>query len=83
MEEVGFEDVVEKRYQWPVGPWAKGDKMKKMGVYFVEDLKIAVEPICMKMFVKALGWTEERVREFLTELIPGLGARRVYAYFTV
>jgi trans-aconitate methyltransferase len=23
MEEVGFEDVVEKKYYWPINPWAK------------------------------------------------------------
>jgi SAM-dependent methyltransferase len=83
MEEVGFEDVVEKRFQWPCGPWAKGEKMKKLGVYFLEDLKHVIEPICMKLFVKVLGWSETRVKSFLEELVPCLGARRVYLYETV
>lgn len=83
MAEVGFEDVIDKRYNWPCGPWAKGEKMKKLGVYFLEDLNHAVEPICMKLFVKVLGWREERVRAFLEELKPCLGLRKIYLFETV
>lgn len=84
MAEIGFVDVAEKRYQWPCGPWAKGEKMKKLGVYFLEDLRHAVEPICMKLFVKVLGWSEEKTRKFLNdELLPMLGARKVYLFETV
>jgi hypothetical protein len=83
MREIGFEDVVEKRYHWPCGPWAKGEKMKKVGVYFLEDLRHAVEPICMKLFVKVLGWSEERVQELVSQVLANLGARKVYLYETV
>ncbi|KAF2467871.1 S-adenosyl-L-methionine-dependent methyltransferase [Lindgomyces ingoldianus] len=83
MADLGFVDIVEKRYNWPCGPWAKGDKMKKLGVYFYEDLTHAVEPICMKLFTKFLGWSEERVRAFVAELLPAMGARRLYLYETV
>ncbi|KAF2246213.1 S-adenosyl-L-methionine-dependent methyltransferase [Trematosphaeria pertusa] len=84
MVEIGFEAVEEKRFSWPCGPWAKGDRMKKLGAGFLEDLTHAVEPICMKLFVKVLGWGEERTRRFLEdELLPSLGARRTYLYETV
>ncbi|PSN74755.1 S-adenosyl-L-methionine-dependent methyltransferase [Corynespora cassiicola Philippines] len=83
MVELGFEDVVEKRCNWPCGTWAKGDKAKKLGVYFQEDLSHALEPICMKLFVKVLGWSEDGVRLFLRDLLPTLGARKVYLYETV
>ncbi|OAG04614.1 S-adenosyl-L-methionine-dependent methyltransferase [Paraphaeosphaeria sporulosa] len=83
-EEIGFEAVEEKRLYWPCGPWAKGDKMKKLGVYFLEDLKHAFEPVAMKMFVKILGWTEERTKTYMAEeVMPLLGARKTYMYETV
>lgn len=83
MSEVGFEDVVERRFNWPCGPWAKGEKMKKLGVYFLEDLKNAIEPICMKLFVKVLGWSEERTKEVVEGVLGSLGARKVYLFETV
>ncbi|KAF2703044.1 S-adenosyl-L-methionine-dependent methyltransferase [Pleomassaria siparia CBS 279.74] len=83
MTELGFQDVVEKRYNWPCGPWAKGEKMKTLGVYFQEDLKHAVDPICLKLFVKVLGWSEERTKEFLETLKPELGKRKVHLFETV
>lgn len=83
MVEAGFEDVEEKRFNWPCGTWAKGEKMKKLGVYFLEDLRHAVEPICMKLFVKVLGWEEEKVKQLVEEVLPRLGAKKVYLYETV
>ncbi|ORY19271.1 S-adenosyl-L-methionine-dependent methyltransferase [Clohesyomyces aquaticus] len=83
MAELGFVDVVEKRYNWPCGPWAKGDKMKRLGVYFMEDLSHAAEPICMKLFTRFLGWDEERVKAFVAELMPALMAKKLYLYETI
>ena len=82
MMEAGFVDVVEKRYSWPCGTWAKGEKMKKLGLYGMEDLRQAVPPICLKLFVKVLGWDVDRVREFIDEVVPLLGAKKVHLYVT-
>jgi hypothetical protein len=57
--------------------------MKKLGVYFLEDLKNAIEPICMKLFVKVLGWSEESTKELVEGVLASLGARRVYLFETV
>ncbi|KAJ4346389.1 uncharacterized protein N0V89_010318 [Didymosphaeria variabile] len=84
MQEIGFEAVEEKRLYWPCGPWAKGEKMKKLGVYFLEDLRHAFEPVAMKMFVKILGWSEEKAKKWVTEdVMPYLGAKKTYMYETV
>ncbi|KAJ4293537.1 hypothetical protein N0V90_008820 [Kalmusia sp. IMI 367209] len=84
MQELGFEDVEEKRLYWPCGPWAKGEKMKKLGIYFLEDMRHAFEPVGMKMFVKILGWSEERARKWIVEdVMPCLGQKKTYMYSTV
>ena len=84
MQEIGFEAVEEKRLYWPCGPWAKGEKMKKLGIYFLEDMKHAFEPVGMKMFVKVLGWSEEKARRFIhDEVMPCLGQKKTYMYETV
>jgi SAM-dependent methyltransferase len=83
MAEQGFVDIVEKRYFWPHGMWAKGDKMKKLGVAFQEDMKVAVEAISMKLFTKVLGWSEADVRACIDEVVRCMGEKRVYMYETV
>jgi len=84
MEEIGFEAVKEQRKFWPCGPWAKGDKMKKIGLYFLEDLRHAFEPIGIKLFVQILGWSEERAKKWIVEeVIPCLGQKNVHMYETV
>ena len=84
MQEIGFEAVEEKRLYWPCGPWAKGEKMKKLGLYFLEDMKHAFEPVGMKMFVKVLGWEEEKARKYIQEeVMPCLGQKKLYMYETV
>ncbi|KAF2179821.1 S-adenosyl-L-methionine-dependent methyltransferase [Zopfia rhizophila CBS 207.26] len=83
MAELGFVDIVERRFNWPCGPWAKGDKMKKLGVYFYEDLCHAVEPIALKLFTKFLGWDAERAREFAAEALQGMSAKKLYMFETV
>ncbi|KAF1954055.1 S-adenosyl-L-methionine-dependent methyltransferase [Byssothecium circinans] len=80
MIEAGFVDVEEKILPWPCGTWAKGEKMKKLGMYGLEDLRLAVPPICMKLFAKVLGWEVERVEKFIGEVVPQLGAKKVHLY---
>ncbi|KAH7413371.1 S-adenosyl-L-methionine-dependent methyltransferase [Cadophora sp. MPI-SDFR-AT-0126] len=38
MVEAGFVDVVERRFEWPVGTWARGRRMKMLGLWYREDL---------------------------------------------
>jgi hypothetical protein len=83
MRDAGFEDVVEQRFYWPCGPWAKGDKMKKIGIYFQEDAMQAVEGMCLKLWTKFLGWDEARVREMVPKITDSFqgkyGKLRMYA----
>ncbi|KAF2646826.1 S-adenosyl-L-methionine-dependent methyltransferase [Massarina eburnea CBS 473.64] len=82
MVETGFVDVVEKHLPWACGTWPKGDKAKTLGMYGLEDLRQAVPPICLKLFVKVLGWELERVNRFVEEVVPLLGSKRLHLYVT-
>ncbi|KAK4952830.1 hypothetical protein LTR28_006616, partial [Elasticomyces elasticus] len=33
LEGLGFVDVVEKRYRWPLNPWSKDKRMKEIGFW--------------------------------------------------
>jgi hypothetical protein len=32
--EAGFEDVVEKRFKWPIGPWSSDKRLKELGEWW-------------------------------------------------
>ena len=67
MKEAGFEDVVERRFYWPFGPWAKGEYYKAVGALFKEDILNGLEGISLKI-LGILGWKVEDIRAFLADV---------------
>lgn len=81
-EEVGFENIVERRFYWPVGPWAKGDYYKSLAAYFLEDIKKGMEPISMKL-LPILGWSKEEIQVLLAKVRQDLAKPNIHAYLSV
>ncbi|KAJ9142395.1 S-adenosyl-L-methionine-dependent methyltransferase [Pleurostoma richardsiae] len=81
-EEVGFQNVVERRFYWPVGPWAKGDYYKSLATYFMEDIKRGMEPITMKL-LPILGWSKEEMQVLLAKVRQDLTNPNIHAYLNV
>lgn len=81
-EEAGFEDVAERRFYWPSGPWAKGNYYKNLGTYAQEDLLQGVEPLGIKMF-SVIGYTAEQTRALLEEVRKDIKDPKIRAYVPV
>lgn len=81
-KELGFQNVIERRFYWPVGPWAKGDYYKNISRYFVEDIKRAMEPISMKL-IPILGWSHEEIQVLLAKVRLDLENPKIHAYLNV
>jgi hypothetical protein len=64
LEEVGFEDVVEKSFYWPINPWAEGEYYKKIGTFFQISLTNGIEGMSLKVMGQ-LGWSADEIRTFL------------------
>jgi len=79
LEEIGFEDVVEKRFFWPTSPWAKGKYYKTIGTYFQADLLKGLEGVSIKV-LKALGWTIEEIQAFLPGVRKDLMDTSIHSY---
>jgi hypothetical protein len=60
----GFQNVVEKHLHCPLGPWAKGERQKKLGWMGRKDLYEGIEGISKRLFIM-MGDSEEQVDEFL------------------
>jgi hypothetical protein len=48
LEEIGFEDVVEKRFHLPMNAWAKGRYFKQLSLYCQADLLNGLEAMSFR-----------------------------------
>lgn len=63
----GFTAVEERRLRCPLGPWAKGQRQKRLGWMGRKDLYEGIGGISKKLFVMMGEGTEEEVDTFLEE----------------
>lgn len=79
MEEIGFEDVVEKSYYWPTSTWAKGKYFKEVAMYWQEDLLNGLEAISLKV-MGVMGWSVEEIQVFLAEVRNDIKNTSMHAF---
>jgi hypothetical protein len=67
IRDVGFHDVVEKRYQWPLGPWPKDKKLKELGIWALAHVDAGLENWCMALLTRVYGWSYEQVQAHIAK----------------
>lgn len=82
MEEIGFEDVVERRFYLPTSPWPKGRYFKTVAAYFQEDLLTGLEAISLKV-LSLLGWTPEEIQVLLVDVRKDLRDTNIHAFINM
>ncbi|KAJ5951700.1 uncharacterized protein N7479_010113 [Penicillium vulpinum] len=68
MEKAGFVDIHEKRYRWPVGPWARDPTLKEAGRLHYHQWTAGMEGWGMYLLTKfgvPTPWTKEEVQVLL------------------
>jgi hypothetical protein len=80
MKEAGFEDVVEYRYQWPVGTWARGQRMKLLGMWCREDYLSALQAVTLAVLTRGLGMSVEDIELLLVGVRDDIRSNRVHIY---
>jgi hypothetical protein len=83
LEDAGFVDVVEKKFEWPLGTWAKGTRMKMLGLWYREDLLAAMQGASLAILTKALGMDKEMGEELLVKVREDVMSNRIHAYLPV
>lgn len=83
MRDAGFVDIVRRRFHWPVGVWPLGRKNKEVGLYTRENFADGVETICLALFTRFLGWTQESVTEFANLVRNDFRDPSMHAYFDI
>ena len=79
MEEIGFVDVVEKKYYWPLSRWAKGDYYKLVSVYAQASLLNGLDGMSLKL-MGLMGWSAEEVKAFLVGVREDVKNTSIHAY---
>jgi hypothetical protein len=79
-KEVGFEDVVEKKFAWPVGTWPKGKKQKTMGLWALTNAIEGAPSIAMALLTRILGMASEEVEVLLVDLRKEIKDRSIHSY---
>ncbi|KAI9730442.1 MAG: hypothetical protein M1834_005952 [Cirrosporium novae-zelandiae] len=69
---VGFKDIKEHRFKWPIGPWSSDPKARDIGEWNVRSWQEGMEGWLMAMCTRRLGWTYERVQAFIKETMKEL-----------
>lgn len=83
MIDAGFEDVVEKSYEWPLGTWAKGERMKMLGLWYREDLLGFLHGASMAVLTRGLKMSTEEVEELLEGVRKDIESNKIHVYVPV
>lgn len=94
LRDAGFSEVVVSDSKVPLGGWnpdggrQQDERTQKMDSLLCKMIKAGAPVMTKEMFVKGLGWTEERAVEYAARVVDefrraDLGLDRIYARFRV
>ncbi len=83
LEEAGFVDVVERKYTWPVGTWARGRRDKMLGLWYREDLLSGLQGYTMALLTRALGMLTADVEVLLAGVREDIKSNKIHIYTQV
>lgn len=79
MEEIGFEDVTESNYYWPLNSWAKGKYYKRIAVLAQADFLNGLEGLSLKV-MGSMGWSPDRIHTFLDDVKKDVKNTSIHCY---
>ncbi|KAF8542941.1 S-adenosyl-L-methionine-dependent methyltransferase [Trichophaea hybrida] len=85
MKKAGFVNIQEKQFKIPHGPWPKDEKMKMIGKINYINVLEGSEGFTLALFTRHLGWSIEKVHEFVATVLEEIKDHRqqLYAHMVV
>jgi hypothetical protein len=83
MIDAGFEEVVEKKYEWPLGTWAKGERMKTLGLWYREDMLSVIQGASIWALTRGLNMSAEEVELLLVGVRDDMKSNKIHVYVSV
>jgi len=82
MKGAGFMQLKKEVFPWPLNGWARPPH-KHIGLLNERNFSQWLEGLCMALFTRVLGWTEEQVRMYCAEVQKELSDPEMHVYFEV
>ncbi|KAK5053182.1 hypothetical protein LTR84_002156 [Exophiala bonariae] len=79
--EVGFENVKEHIFKWPINPWAKDKHLKTMGLWNMHNMLDGLDGFTVRLWTMALGMTPEEIQAFLVPVRKDLRDTKIHSYW--
>ncbi|KAK8108083.1 S-adenosyl-L-methionine-dependent methyltransferase [Apiospora kogelbergensis] len=79
LKEVGFVDVVERKFAWPYGSWAKSPRLKLAGLFCQRDFYDGFAGMAHVMLKRA-GLSREEIERYIPEVRENLIDPAIHAY---
>jgi hypothetical protein len=83
LEQAGFVDVQERKYEWPLGTWAKGKRNKALGLWYREDVLSGLQGFTIALLTKALGMSMEEIEVLLVGVREDIKSNNIHCYVPV
>lgn len=72
LEAAGFEDIQQRNYKCPVGPWAKKRRLQECGHVLRDVIMTGLNGLARRPFRDGLGWTPVQIEMFLVDVRKSL-----------
>lgn len=79
LDELVCVDIIERKVQSALSPWATGKRNKEMALLVQHDLVAGLEAMSMALFTRFLGWEAQIVKEFLARVQGDIKNTKIHA----
>jgi hypothetical protein len=82
-KQVGLVDIVELKYDWPVGRWARGEKEKMLGVWYKENFLRGLQGFTIAVLTRGLGMAATEIELLLAGVRNDINSNKLHMYLPV
>lgn len=68
VQDAGFENIGHHKFLLPIGPWAKDQRYRELGLMNLAQILEGLEAFTMRTFCGVLGWTRTEAEVLLAEV---------------
>ncbi|KAL3425366.1 methyltransferase [Phlyctema vagabunda] len=83
MSDVGFVDIIEVPFRWPMNRWPKQRKYKELGMWVQENFTSGLEAMSLALLTRGLGWSKEQVEVFTAFVRKDMCDQNIHAYWPI
>lgn len=82
LQDAGFIEVTETRYEWPVNDWSEDQNEKERGRLCLQNLLLGLESISMALLTQHTDMSEGEVRSLLGSVADEIKDPTIHAYIS-